>query len=47
MNRQDLEKQALDKVSSYNYYDLRDNLEITTDDELIQIINGNEPEVEE
>lgn len=43
MNREDLEKQALITVSSELYYDLCDNLDAMTDDELQALIacNGN------
>lgn len=46
MDREDLERAALEAVSATNYYDLADNIDATTDDELRHIIaaNGNEAE---
>lgn len=41
MNREDLEKLALETVSAELYYDLADNLETATDEELIKIIECN------
>lgn len=43
MNREELEKQALITVSSELYYDLCDNLDAISDDELQALIacNGN------
>lgn len=38
MNREDLEAIAKKTVSSELYYDLCDNLDVTTDDELLDII---------
>lgn len=36
--REDLEKQALVEICSCRYYDLADNVEVATDDELRAII---------
>ena len=46
MGREDLEREALWRISATNYYDLADNIDETSDDELRQIIaaNGNEAE---
>lgn len=46
MDREDLERAALEAVSATNYYDLADNIDATSDDELRHIIaaNGNEAE---
>ena len=38
MDREELEKEALFSVSATNYYDLADNIENTTDEELERII---------
>ncbi len=40
-DRDTLERVALETVSPDNYYDLADNLDITTDEELRQIIAAN------
>lgn len=39
-DREELERSALAAISATDYYDLADNLEITTDIELLQIIEG-------
>lgn len=46
LDREELEREALWRVSATNYYDLADNIDATSDDELRQIIaaNGNEAE---
>lgn len=41
MNREELEAEALRVVSATNYYDLADNIESTSDEELRQIIAAN------
>lgn len=38
MNRETLEKIALYEISAENYYDLADNLDTLTDDELLDLI---------
>ena len=38
MDREELEKEALFTVSATNFYDLGDNIENTTDEELERII---------
>lgn len=44
LGREELEREALWRVSATNYYDLADNIDATSDDELRHIIaaNGNE-----
>lgn len=41
MNRQELEKLAQDTVCACQHHELADNIEVTTDTELIEIINNN------
>lgn len=41
IDRETLEQQAMQTVSAELYYDLADNLETATDEELRQIINCN------
>ena len=46
LDREDLEKLSLLAVCSCNYYDLADNIEITSDEELWQIIDNQDIECE-
>lgn len=46
VDRQSLEAAALIAVSSENYYDLADNIQVTTNEELQMIIDGRESELE-
>lgn len=39
MNREDLEKQALDEVCACRYYDLQDTLQETPGEDLLSIVN--------
>lgn len=41
LDRESLEQRALDLISAVLYYELLDNLDITTNQELINIIEGN------
>ena len=47
LSREDLEKLALQKVSTDNYYDLADNIDGTSDEELYFIIECGGDVVEE
>lgn len=38
--RESLERTAQDSVCAFQLYDLMDNIEVTTDDELLNIIDG-------
>jgi hypothetical protein len=46
LDREELEKVALMAVCACNYYDLADNIDITTDEELWQIIDNRDAECE-
>lgn len=46
ITRQDLEKMAMEKVSSVNHYELADNLDEVSDGELWGIIYGYEEQQE-
>lgn len=47
MGREDLIREAVWRVSATNYYDLKDNIDATSDDELRQIIAANGDELKE
>ena len=47
MDREDLERAALEAVSATNYYDLADNIDATSDDELYKIIDADGDETKE
>ena len=38
-DRELLEQQAIESISATDFYELQDNMDITTDDELVNIIN--------
>ncbi len=42
-DRSALEAAALEAICPCQYYELADNLEITTDSELLEIIEGKQP----
>ena len=44
LDREELEKVALMAVCSFLYYDLADNIDIATDEELWQIIDNRDAE---
>ena len=39
MNREDLEKRAVEEVCACRYYDLQDTLQETPDEDLLSIVN--------
>lgn len=47
MDREDLERAALEAVSATNYYDLADNIDATSDDDLYKIIDADGDETKE